>query len=176
MIMKTVTAFIFGFCIVFSTTDNVVFAQGRGNGRGPAVTGSGPGVTQRVSDHGRVADHQNNRPAGEAKDAHQTGDVAERIEHNTALKARIETLLPPGMDLRTAASGFRNQGQFIAALHVSKNLNIPFTELKARMTGTNPESLGRAIHDLKPEISDKDANKAAEKAEREARNTEKTSS
>jgi len=36
-----------------------------------------------------------------------------------------KALLPPGTDLKTAESGFKSHGQFIAALHVSKNLNIP---------------------------------------------------
>ena len=79
-----------------------------------------------------------------------------------------------GMDLKTAAGGFKNQGQFIAALHVSKNLGIPFTDLKSKMTGSNPESLGQAIHDLKPTLSQADAQKEAEKAQKQARTTEKT--
>jgi hypothetical protein len=42
-----------------------------------------------------------------------------------------------------AESGFKNHGQFIAALHVSKNLNIPFDQLKAKMTSSLPMSLGQ---------------------------------
>jgi hypothetical protein len=42
------------------------------------------------------------------------------------------------MTLNAASEGFRNQGQFLAALHVSKNLNIPFKDLKAAMLGTPP--------------------------------------
>jgi len=61
------------------------------------------------------------------------------------------------MTLDTASFGFKNQGQFIAALHVSENLGIPFTELKSHMVtitqpnlaeppiGTQTGSLGRAI-------------------------------
>jgi hypothetical protein len=40
------------------------------------------------------------------------------------------------MTLNQASEGFKNQGQFIAALHVSQNLNIPFKDLKAAMLGT----------------------------------------
>ena len=46
-------------------------------------------------------------------------------------------------------------------------------DLKAKMTGANSESLGQAIHDLKPNISEKDADKEADKAEEEAKLTEK---
>jgi hypothetical protein len=54
-----------------------------------------------------------------------------------------------------AASGFKNRGQFIAALHVSHNLNIPFDQLKADMTGTDHDSLGHAIHELRPDLNSK---------------------
>jgi hypothetical protein len=43
------------------------------------------------------------------------------------------------MTLDRASAGFKNQGQFIAALHVSQNLNIPFSDLKAVMLGTTPK-------------------------------------
>ena len=41
------------------------------------------------------------------------------------------------VETANGASGFKSQGQFIAALHVSHNLNIPFDQLKTdRMTQT----------------------------------------
>ena len=54
--------------------------------------------------------------------------------------ARMVSLLPQGMDLKTAESGFKNRGQFIAALHVSENLNIPFDQLKAATKTCQPDS------------------------------------
>jgi hypothetical protein len=77
------------------------------------------------------------------------------------LGSRIEQMLAPtGMTLNTASDGFRNQGQFIAAVHVSQNLGVPFADLKATMLGTplpgaasaitSPMSLGQAIQQLKP--------------------------
>ena len=75
-------------------------------------------------------------------------------------------LLPSGTTLDQAAAGFRNQGQFIAALHASQNLGIPFTQLKSEMTGTDHDTLGKAIRDLKPTV---DAKTAAKTAEQEAR-------
>jgi hypothetical protein len=38
----------------------------------------------------------------------------------------------------------------VAAVHVSHNLGIPFDQLKAKMIGPPKESLGKAIHALKP--------------------------
>jgi len=48
-------------------------------------------------------------------------------------------MLPKGMTLNEASKGFKNQGQFIAALHVSQNLGIPFADLKTAMTGITPK-------------------------------------
>ena len=86
---------------------------------------------------------------------HGSGDVgfATRLSNNTSLSARLQPLLPAGMNLQAAATGFKNQGQFIAALHVSNNLKIPFTQLKSDLTGANRESLGEAIHDLRPDLN-----------------------
>jgi len=68
---------------------------------------------------------------------------------NPNLRARLEGMLPSGMTLEQAADGFRNQGQFIAALEQSKNHeNLSFAELKKLMTGDNPLSLGQAMQKL----------------------------
>jgi hypothetical protein len=39
------------------------------------------------------------------------------------------------VDLNGATSGFRNLGQFVAAVNVSNNHQIAFADLKAAMTG-----------------------------------------
>ena len=66
------------------------------------------------------------------------------------LAAKIQPLLPPGTDLQVASAGFKNLGQFIAAVHVSRNLEIPFDQLKLRLTGPDAISLGKAIQELRP--------------------------
>jgi hypothetical protein len=66
-------------------------------------------------------------------------------------------MLPEGMTLAQASSGFRNQGQFIAALHVSQNHNILFADLKQAMTGPDALSLGQAIRTLRPTLNADDA-------------------
>jgi len=110
----------------------------------------------------------------------------ERFQNDAAFRSKIQSLLPPGTDLKTAESGFKNHGQFIAALHVCKNLNIPFDQLKAKMTGVTATStvqtsstavsLGKAIHALRPGMSVTQANVEAKKAEKQATVTEKTHS
>ena len=99
--------------------------------------------------------------------------IASRIEANDQLSTRLKAMLPTGMSLTDASAGFKNQGQFIAALHASKNLNIPFDQLKAKMTASDSMSLGGSIHALRPEISEDQAKSEAKKAEGQAKNTEK---
>lgn len=81
--------------------------------------------------------------------------AASNVPRNSQLADRLRTRLnlPSGADLTPYATGFRNQGQFIAAVNVSNNLGIPFGELKAVMVPdgiTQTTSLGRAIQQLRP--------------------------
>ncbi|MGH8676324.1 MAG: hypothetical protein ACREVG_18700 [Burkholderiales bacterium] len=76
------------------------------------------------------------------------GTVGERLRQNPRLADKVARLLPAGTDLQSAASGFWNLGQFVAAAHVSNNLGLSFADLKANIMAGN--SLGDAIHALRP--------------------------
>jgi hypothetical protein len=92
--------------------------------------------------------------------ANKPTDFGERIERSPQLASRVHALLPPGVDLKTAAEGFKNEGQFLAALHASKNLNISFGLIRSKVIGH--KTLGQAIHELQSETNAKAAAKAAE--------------
>ncbi len=139
----------------------------------PAFAGTpgdrGPHVVPNVH-HEATTPHTSSPKSGSASheasqhESEHHGNVvpfADRIAANAALTARLTPLLPSGMTLADAAKGFRNQGQFIAALHAAKDLNVPFTDLKAEMVGSEHDSLGQAIHDLKPAADAKAAAKTA---------------
>ena len=89
--------------------------------------------------------------------------AAQKLAANPQLASKLSALLPPGTDLQAAAAGFKNLGQFVAAVHVSKNLGISFDQLKSAMTGNPPLSLGKAIQQLDPSANAKAAVKTAEK-------------
>jgi hypothetical protein len=109
--------------------------------------------------------------------------IAAKIASKPNLSAKLTGMLPIDpmtgvrMTLDKASLGFKNQGQFIAALHVSQNLGIPFTELKSHMvtvtpgvagqpvTATQTGSLGQAIQASKKTIS---ATTEVERAEAQA--------
>ena len=70
----------------------------------------------------------------------------------------------PGGNLQTACVGFKNLGQCVAALHVSRNLGLSFSDLQGKMTGSNSESLGKAIEGLGgPNVNAKSEAKKANK-------------
>ena len=87
------------------------------------------------------------------------------LTQNTKLSQSLANLLPPGTNLADASKGFKNLGQFVAAVHVSHNLDIPFAELKSKMA--SGENLGQAIGDLKPDVNAKGEAKKANKQARE---------
>ena len=100
--------------------------------------------------------------------------LEDRIDHNPRLAARLRGLVPPGTTPRDAISGFKSERQFFAALHASKNLNIPFNDLKTQLNTGDNVSLGQAIHTLRPDLSESAVRSATRKAEDEAADTEKT--
>jgi hypothetical protein len=80
----------------------------------------------------------------------------------------------PGLDINVAALGFKNQGQFIAAVHVSNNLGIPFVDLKSAMVDDGL-SLGRAIQRLRPAANGEvESTRATTQARVDIRETETT--
>lgn len=91
--------------------------------------------------------------------------IGHRISSNLQLNSKVQALLPSGMTLSQAAKGFSSESQFLAALHASKDLTIPFAQIKADMTGSDHDTLTRAIQELKPTAN---ATTAAKTAQNEA--------
>lgn len=148
-----------------------ISAQGRGNGQA-RKTAAKPAKTQTrtVKAETRAAKTTAKADARAARATAKADARAARAEtkaartETTAVKtnpnqeARLLAMLPPGTTIQDASYGFRNRGQFIAAVNASANHNIPFAELKAKMTGISPGateptmtpmSLGQALQSFK---------------------------
>ncbi len=70
----------------------------------------------------------------------------------------------PGGNLQTACAGFKNLGRCVAAMHVAKNLNLKFSDLQSKMTGSNAVSLGKAVQELGgPTVNARSESKKANK-------------
>ena len=150
--MKSVICSVaFVACFSLSTS---VLAQGRGQAGGAPV-GHGGGI-------GHAANTRTETKA----------NIGQEITEHPKLASKLQSLLPAGTNLDGAASGFKNMGQFVAAVHVSHNLNIPFDQLKEKMV-TDHKSLGGAIHELKPgmtkDVADSEAQKAVTQAKEETK-------
>ena len=122
---------------------------------------------KEVKNNVTLAERQTERDTQQVQSSGKQDRFAARIASDTKLAARLTALLPPGMTLGSAAAGFRNEGQFIAALHVAKNLNVPFIELKDRMTAG--QSLGAAIHALKPDLDAKEVESSTATADEQSK-------
>lgn len=151
---------VLGLMAVASFAALPVYAQHGGHGGGAG----GPGASMGKS-------HSSD------SDSHSSGAKTpdQQLSHNTKLSDKLQGLLPAGTNVQQAAQGFKNLGQFVAAVHVSHNLGIPFDQLKAKMIGPPKESLGQAIHALKPAANASEESKKGEKEAKQDIDDTKTS-
>src|SRR6476661_7942490 len=75
--------------------------------------------------------------------------VQKELQRNLVLADGVRGRLPAGTDLNAAASGFRRLELFVATVHASNNIEIPFAELKRRIVNDGM-TLGQAIQDIRP--------------------------
>lgn len=129
------------------------------HGHGGGGAGGAGGMGHSMDTANSKSDSHASDKGSEAKGS----SVSDHLEDNTKLASKLQSLLPAGTNLQQAAQGFKNLGQFVAAVHVSHNLGIPFDQLKAKMIGPPKESLGAAIHALKPTANAKEESKKGEK-------------
>jgi hypothetical protein len=97
----------------------------------------------------------------------------DQIAANRKLAAKLQKMLPAGTNLKQASSGFKNEKEFISAVYASKNLGIPFAQLKAKVIGKHAITLDAAIRELRPDLGKAKAKTEEAKAEREATETMK---
>jgi hypothetical protein len=71
------------------------------------------------------------------------------LYRNTVLADTLRVRLPQGTDMLAAAGGFRRLELFVATVHASNNLVVPFFELKRRIVNDGM-TLGQAIQDIRP--------------------------
>ncbi len=165
---KTMKRFLIALAIA-SLMSLPLFAQHSGGHAGGMGNGSsmssGHGNSDMSIGHGNSANSQSTSSGQKT--------AGELLTQNTKLASKLQGLLPAGTDLQTAASGFKNLGQFVAAVHVSHNLGIPFDTLKSKLTGSGSESLGKAIKQLDPKANSKtEANKANKQAKQDIKDSQ----
>lgn len=122
-----------------------------------------PGAGHKPATAGAKAQGPKTTPGSQA--TKPTHVPKSNVPGNPKLTARLQGMLPAGMTVEQAAAGFKNQGQFIAAVNVANSHSLSFTDLKANMVDGGL-SLGQAIHKLKPDLyADLEAARATRWAE-----------
>ena len=79
--------------------------------------------------------------------------VANGFDKNPYLASVLKPIVPQRSTLTQSAMGFKNQREFITALHLSRNLVIPFDQIKIRITGDHRMSLSDSLRDIRPSLS-----------------------
>lgn len=132
--------------------------SGKATAQGPKAKATTPGGGKKTDTSTTATASSKNKKTtsttsvatgGTSTDTVTLTPVQQKLQRNTNLASKLEGRLPAGTDLMLAAEGFRNLGQFVAAVNVSNNLGLSFTELKMRMVDDGM-SLGQAIKDLRP--------------------------
>lgn len=102
-----------------------------------------------VANGQRVVGSVKPAPARRAAPRPAPTPVQKELQRNLVLADGIRTRLPRTTDLNAAAGGFRRLELFVATVHASSNLDIPFSELKRRIVNDGM-TLGQAIQDIRP--------------------------
>jgi len=177
--MKKFLTFVFALSIIFYLSNVSTFAQGKG----PAVSGGhAPDINHSSSDHSKSADHSNTT---QTQTKSTNGDrLLQRLNTDTKFSQRLSALLPtewttanPAKTWADATAGFTNQGRFVSFLHVSKNLGLNYTQwtdMRNKLAAGG--SLGKCIHEVKPELSQTQINVQVQTAEKQAKEDLKTTS
>jgi hypothetical protein len=141
---------------------------------GPAMGGPGMGGSPMGGPSDRMGQPSSMGRSGQMGQNGQMGtqsgpkSASQLLMQNTKLSSNLQSILGSGVNLQDAASGFKNLGLFVAAVHVSKNLNIPFDQLKSAIT-SDGGNLGKAIHTADPSLSKKQVKQAVGTAKHQAK-------
>lgn len=183
--MKRAILFSTALAVWFCLSGLPLMAQGRSGGgmgqAGQSGQGGGPGVGRGPMDNGPMGREPGAESPGmdRGRNGGNNGPTitqktpSELLAQNTKLSSKVQDLLPSGTNVQDAASGFKNLGEFVAAVHVSHNLNIPFDQLKGRVT--SGDSLGKALQALNPNLSHKNIKSEVKKGKEQAKEDIKTS-
>jgi hypothetical protein len=179
-------AAVIAFSISASAQQGRPAGVGAGLGGGAGL-GVGNGAGANLGANAGLDGNANVGRAGAGLNGSSHVNLASQAPDSVLSNTRLDTSLTaalgksgvtiPGGKLQTACSGFKNLGQCVAAMHVSQNLNIPFADLRSRMTGSGAVSLGKAIHETAgADINAKaEAKRASKQAQADIQATESVS-
>lgn len=119
-----------------------------------------------IKDNLKLAGKQSERDFARASSS-EPDRVSARFSSNAALSGRVKPMLPEGSDVASSAAGFHDETQFIATAHAAHENNMSFVDLKDRVTAG--QSLGEAMHAMKPDMDRATADAKAKTSEESAK-------
>jgi len=156
-------AMLFAGVMCFATLG---FAQRPAGGMGRPSGVGAPSNVGRPSDVGPSGTGPSANANGHSSSAVGAKSPTTLLSDNKNLNTALTNALAKSgitvSDLQSTCSPFKNLGQCIAALHVSKNLGISFDELRDKMLAPKG-SLGKAIQQVDPNVKAKAESKKANK-------------
>jgi hypothetical protein len=96
-------------------------------------------------------------------------DASVQLQQNPALASKLSAMLPAGMSAQDAATGFKNVREFAEAVHVAHDMNIPFDQIKTKVS--SGVSLDQAVKDLKPGVDKSELKRAKDEAKDDLKNS-----
>jgi hypothetical protein len=138
---------------------------------GPAASSNPPAPSRSSDTQAEVvqtgsADPANGEDTGTGMAGATTPATLSMVPRNPKLVTKLQGMLPRGMTVQEAAIGFRSQGQFVAAVHVAKSLEIPFQTMKDKIV-RDQMSVAQAIRLIRPDADvSKELARAREFAEK----------
>jgi hypothetical protein len=154
------------------------------SGAGQGGRPSGAGASGSHEPMGMGSSMSNGHAANGSNSAMGPKAPGDLLTQNTQLSSKLAPLAgctgtadQVSACMQSAVGGFKNLGQFVSAVHVSNNLDIPFAQLKCTELGgqfcTPPTtasgmSLGKAIHTIKPTLSSTEVKDETSKASKQA--------
>jgi hypothetical protein len=154
-----------GMILALALSVSLSAAQGRSGSAPPTPPQRPPQSNAPATPPGKPSTPPANKPATPPANATGQMNATQHLAQQPQLAAQLQKLYPE-MDLTAASAEFKSLGLFVSAMHVSKNLTIPFDQLKAQITGESAVSLGAAIKELKPTV---DADAEVKKADAQAK-------
>jgi hypothetical protein len=145
------------FAILFFLCGLPLMAQG---GMGAGQAGGPPPDLEQRGINNRI-DIRGDRNMAHHKTA------AQLLAENANLSEKVQTLLPAGEKVQDAATGFNDLEEFVAAVHIAHNMNIPFNQLKGKIK--EGDSLDKALRKLNQSLSRKEIKSEVKKGKKQAK-------
>jgi hypothetical protein len=94
----------------------------------------------------------------------QVKSIDQLLNDYPNLTAKLQALLPAEVNPHQACEGFKTLEQCAGVIHLSKEANVPFADLKAQIAGKHSVGMEKAVEHSAPSVNAKDAVKKARKA------------